>query len=150
MRYRDSASFGKRQEYVVVAELLRRGYDIYMTLVDDQGIDCIMRANESTYIDIQIKARSKTAKQWNFFPAMSFQPRKNYYFVFYVEKNNSFWVMPSIDVARLSIQNKSGANAGRYSLTVPKSEITPKALAFEQFKNDRGFDQFNTILEYGL
>ncbi len=38
MSYRDTASFGKRQEYSVIAELLKRGFDVYMTLVDDQGI----------------------------------------------------------------------------------------------------------------
>ena len=43
MSYRDTASFGKRQEYSVIAELLKRGFDVYMTLVDDQGIDCVVR-----------------------------------------------------------------------------------------------------------
>lgn len=41
--FRSSASFGKRQEYIAVAELLRRGFDVYMTLVDDQQIDCAFR-----------------------------------------------------------------------------------------------------------
>ncbi len=63
MSYRDSASFGKRQEYVVVAELLKRGFDVYMTLVDDQGIDCVISIDDQTYIDFQIKARANTAKQ---------------------------------------------------------------------------------------
>jgi hypothetical protein len=31
------------QEYVAVAELLPRGFDVYTTLVDDQQIDCIIR-----------------------------------------------------------------------------------------------------------
>jgi len=43
MNHRSTASFGKRQEYIAVAELLRRNYDVYMTLVDDQQIDCIVR-----------------------------------------------------------------------------------------------------------
>jgi hypothetical protein len=43
LTFRDSASFGKRQEFTVTAELLRRGYDVYQTLVDDQQIDCIIR-----------------------------------------------------------------------------------------------------------
>jgi hypothetical protein len=30
-----SASFGKRQEYIAVAELLRHGHDVYMTLLDN-------------------------------------------------------------------------------------------------------------------
>lgn len=43
MKHRSTASFGKRQEYIAVAELLRRGFDVYMTLVDDQQIDCVVR-----------------------------------------------------------------------------------------------------------
>lgn len=43
MDHRSTASFGKRQEYIAVAELLRRGFDVYMTLVDDQQIDCVIR-----------------------------------------------------------------------------------------------------------
>lgn len=139
MSFRDTASFGKRQEYSVVAELLRRGFDVYMTLVDDQGIDCIIRLDYKRYLDIQIKARSKNAQQWNFFAAMSFQPRDNFYFIFYTEKNNHFWVIPSMDVEKLGIKNKSGKNAGKVSLTLPKNETGYKAQKFEKYKNDKGF-----------
>lgn len=51
-----------------------------MTLVDDQGIDCVIRIDERTYLDVQIKARSQIAKQWNFFAAMTIEPRDNYFF----------------------------------------------------------------------
>jgi hypothetical protein len=64
--FRSSGSFGKRQEYIAVAELLRHGYDVYMTLVDDQQIDCVVRLEvdfHPVYIDVQIKARSADAKQ---------------------------------------------------------------------------------------
>ena len=57
-RFRHSASFGKRQEFGAIAELLRRGYDVYITLVDDQGIDCIVRQGPDKFYDVQIKARS--------------------------------------------------------------------------------------------
>jgi len=140
MSYRDSASFGKRQEYVVVAELLKRGFDVYMTLVDDQGIDCILRINDKTYIDIQIKARSKTAIQWNFFAGMTINPYENYYFIFYTEKNDTFWIMPSHDVVNLSITNKNGKNAGKHSLTLPKSDKSDKAIKFLKYKDDNGFN----------
>jgi hypothetical protein len=59
--FRSSGSFGKRQEYIAVAELLRDGYDVYMTLVDDQQIDCLVHLevdSHPVYIDVQIKARS--------------------------------------------------------------------------------------------
>ena len=38
MTFRSSASFGNRQEYVAVAELLRHGHDVYMTLVDGRTL----------------------------------------------------------------------------------------------------------------
>jgi len=47
--FRSSGSFGKRQEFIVVAELLRRGYDVYMTLVDDQQIDCVVRVEGNSH-----------------------------------------------------------------------------------------------------
>jgi len=64
--FRTTGSFGKRQEYIAVAELLKRGYDVYMTLVDDQQIDCVVRVEvrgAPVYIDVQVKARSADAKQ---------------------------------------------------------------------------------------
>ena len=145
MSYRDSASFGKRQEYVVVAELLKRGFDVYMTLVDDQGIDCIIRKDENTYIDIQIKARSKSAKNWNFFAAMTIEPRDNYFFIFYLETNNSFWVMPSADVVKHASVMKSGVNTGKHSLAIPKSENTVKAQLFSKYKDESGYELLRTF-----
>jgi len=138
-KYRDTASFGRRQEYSVIAELLKRDFDVYMTLVDDQGIDCVIRLNDKRYLDIQIKARSKEAKQWNFFAAMSFGVRDNFYFIFYTEKNNNFWVIPSKDVKTLGIENKSGKNAGKISLSLPKTESGDKASNFDKYKNEKGF-----------
>lgn len=134
MNYRDSASFGKRQEYVVIAELLKRGFDVYMTLVDDQGIDCVVRLNSKRYLDIQIKARSREAKQWNFFAALRIdKPRDNYYFIFYTEKNDTFYIIPSKDVVALGVTNKTGKHAGVIGLNISQ------AARFEKYKNDKGF-----------
>ncbi len=138
-KYRDTASFGRRQEYSVIAELLKRGFDVYMTLVDDQGIDCVIRLNDKKYLDIQIKARSRDAKQWNLFAAMSFHDRDNFYFIFYTEKNNNFWVIPSKDVIKLGIENKSGKNKGKISLSLPKTESGNKASKFTKYQNENGF-----------
>ena len=63
-----------------MAELLRRGYDVYMTLVDDQQIDCVVRLEKDgklRYLDVQIKARSLEAKHAATFAALTVrQPRK--------------------------------------------------------------------------
>ena len=150
MAYRNTASFGKRQEYVVVAELLKRHYDVYMTLVDDQGIDCVVRIDDKTYIDIQIKARSRTAEQWNFFAGMTIIPRDNYFFIFYLEKNNTFWVLPSADVVRHAHTNKSGKHKNKHSLTLPKSETAEKEKGFSMYKGDAGFCLLKNYSSIGL
>jgi hypothetical protein len=84
--FRSSASFGKRQEYIAVAELLKQGRDVYMTLVDDQQIDCVIRQEKDgqlRYLDIQIKARSKDARQPGTFAAMEIrQPREIFFLLF--------------------------------------------------------------------
>lgn len=139
MKYRDTASFGKRQEYAAIAELLTRGFDVYMTLVDDQGIDCVIRRSARRYLDIQIKARSKNAKQWHLFAAMKFVPRSNLYFVFYTEKNHSFWTIPSRAVKRLGYVNKTGKHQGKISLALPKRLDGTKYERFERYHNENRF-----------
>ena len=119
MRHRHTASFGKRQEYIAVGELLRRGFDVYMTLVDDQQIDCILRQeNEITgklrYLDIQIKARSMDAKHGATFAAIRVhKPRKNFWFIFYSEvtgPKGTYWVMSSMDLVQEANINKGGVD----------------------------------------
>jgi hypothetical protein len=118
--FRSSGSFGKRQEYIAVAELLRRGYDVYMTLVDDQQIDCVVRIevdSHPVYIDVQIKARSANAKQAGTFAALTIRnPRPNFMFVFYSEGAEAYWIMPSLDLVKEATRNKEGVNAGKYSI----------------------------------
>ncbi len=139
MSFRDTASFGKRQEYSVIAELLKRGFDVYSTLVDDQGIDCILRLSPTRYLDIQIKARSRTAKQWSTFAALSFEPRENYFFIFFTERNGRFWTVPSQHLAGLGHTNRSGRNEGRVTVIFPKREAGEKFSRFEQYEGERGF-----------
>ena len=147
MSFRSSASFGKRQEYIAVAELLKRGFDVYMTLVDDQQIDCVIRQEkdgEIRYLDIQIKARSKEAKQPGTFSAMDIRnPRENFYFIFFSEAADTYWIMPSLSIIEEATQGKSGTNVGRYSISlvnVNKSGVKPRP-RFEKYQD--AFDQLN-------
>jgi len=126
-------------EYVVVGELLRRGFDVYMTLVDDQQIDCILRFPDTPYqyVDVQIKARSKTAKNKAMFSAMTISPRENYIFVFYDETLDEFWIIPSLDVVKEGNTNKTGANVGKVKIRLAnnlKAGWKPRP-KFDDFKN---------------
>jgi hypothetical protein len=141
MTFRNSASFGKRQEYVAVAELLRRGHDVYMTLVDDQQIDCIVRQEKKgrlRYLDIQIKARSKGAKQAGTFAAMEIRnPRPDFWFIFYSEAAETYWVMPSKDVVLMANTNKQGKNKGKCRIVFcnkTKNGWRPRP-KFEQYRD---------------
>ncbi len=142
-QFRSSASFGKRQEYIAVAELLHRNFDVYMTLVDDQQIDCVLRLDtggQLRYLDIQIKARSAGCAPVNAgrFAAMEIrQPRENFFFIFYSEQVKTYWILPSLELIQEANQNKEGANKGKYSINfcnVTKSGVKPRP-RFQKYEN---------------
>jgi hypothetical protein len=159
--YRQLASFGKRQEYKIISELLNRGYDVYQTLVDDQQIDCIIRGKRGekpNYVDIQIKARSKECdpKDAARFAGMKIEnPRENYFFIFYSEQLNKTWVIPSLDIVnKIGSLNKKGKNRGKYSLNMAGHSarkdvaigdgITTKR--YEKYEGNKGFELLESVL----
>lgn len=54
--FRSLAGFGKRMEYNLVGKMLMEGLDCYLPLVDDHGVDCVIKKSDGTFIEIQIKA----------------------------------------------------------------------------------------------
>jgi hypothetical protein len=112
-----------------------------MTLVDDLQIDCIIRIPGAppSYIDLQIKARSKIAKNAGTFAAMEIrEPRENFLFLFYSEACDTYWVMPSLDVVRLASRNKQGKNAGRFSTVFCNRNVAGKWIPrpkWEKYRN---------------
>jgi hypothetical protein len=144
-KFRSTASFGKRQEFGAIAELLREGFDVYLTLVDDQGIDCIIRGElkgRPHYIDVQIKARSKDASVRNagIFPSLAVpDPRPNLVFIFYSEHARTYWIMPATEVVKHANRRKSGGSKGRYRLQMTnalRSGIAKPRPKFKTFENN--------------
>jgi hypothetical protein len=117
--YRNSASFGKRMEYWIIGLMLKEGMDVYMPLVDDDGIDAVIKRNDGSFIEVQIKARSNTVQKPSAsrFAAITHkQKRKNYFFIFYSERLKTFWIMTSEEFIKEAVQNKSGENEGKRSI----------------------------------
>ena len=116
--FRHSAGFGKRIEYYIIGLMLKEGLDCYVPLVDDDGIDCVIRKNDGTFIEIQIKARSNDVKMGDaaLFAALEHEKRENYYFVFYSERLNKTWILSSEEFLQECVTNKSGKNAGKRSI----------------------------------
>ncbi len=68
--------------------MLKERLDVYLPLVDDFGIDAVVRKPTGEFIEIQIKARSKEVAFGDaaLFAAINHELRENYYFVFYSER----------------------------------------------------------------
>lgn len=116
--HRSRAAFGKRIEFYVVGLMLKEGLDVYLPLVDDDAIDAVVKRPDGRFVEVQIKARSKDVKFGDgaLFAAVSHEPRKNYWFVFYSERLDAVWIMSSREFIRESNQNKQGKNKGKRSI----------------------------------
>ncbi len=118
-KFRSSAGFGKRIEYWVIGLLLKDGYDVFMPLVDDHGIDAVIRGANGKIIDLQIKAASATVGQGDAagFAAIKHKEiRNNYYFLFYSERMDMMWLISSKDFIQHASENKKGKNKGDRSI----------------------------------
>ena len=116
--FRHSAGFGKQMEYWIVGLMLKEGLDVYMPLVDDFGVDAVIRKPTGEFVEIQIKARSKNVTFGDavLFAAITHELRQNYYFVFYSERMDFLWIMSSEEFLQESTQNKTGKNKGKRSI----------------------------------
>jgi hypothetical protein len=112
--HRHSAGFGKRIEYYIVGLMLKQGLDVYLPLVDDDAIDAVVKRPDGSFVEVQIKARSKDVIFGDaaLFAAMWHDHRPGYWFVFYSERIDTIWVMSSREFLSEAVQNKSGKNIG--------------------------------------
>ena len=115
---RHSAGFGKRMEYNLVGKMLMEGLDVYLPLVDDHGVDCVIKKEDGTFIEVQIKARSNEVAEGDaaLFAAITHELTPNFYFVFYSERLNSMWIMSSEEFLSECVTNKNGKNKGKRSI----------------------------------
>lgn len=112
--FRVVAGFGKRIEFWILGEMIRYGLDMYVPLVDDQGIDAIVRRRDGSFAEVQIKARSANVKPGTetLFSVRSHEVRPNFWFGFYSEKTNQQWIMTSDQFVKEANQTKTGKYEG--------------------------------------
>lgn len=116
--FRHTAAFGKRIEFYIVGLMLKEGLDVYLPLVDDDAIDAVIKRPDGSFVEVQIKARSKdvTFGDAALFAALRHEHRKNYWFVFYSERMDKTWILSSKEFIQESHQNKTGKNIGVRSI----------------------------------
>ena len=95
------------------------------------------RANAAIRLDVFVGYDGVTS-QGGFFPAMHIRnPRENFFFIFYSEHANTYWIVPSLELVEEANQNKAGANAGKYSIkfcNVTKAGLKPRP-RFKKYEN---------------
>jgi hypothetical protein len=138
LAHRSRISFGKRAEFKVIARLLENNFDVYLPLVDDHGVDAIVKTEKGEYREIQIKARSKEVKLGNsaIFAALDYCVRENYYFIFYSEILDTFWLFESAKLFSLTSINKSGKNSGKHTIKLngKKSNVDYPLTKYKEFE----------------
>ena len=137
--FRHTAGFGKRIEYWVVGLMLKEGLDVYLPLVDDDAIDAVIKKPDGGFIEVQIKARSKTVKigDGTLFAAITHVARPNYWFVFYSERLDKIWVMSSEEFIAEAVQNKTGKNIGKRSLWFNGTRTNKQTGEREEYAKER-------------
>ena len=144
-----SLYLGKSTENMVLSKLLSEYRETYLPVVDDQGVDLIVRTRRpeerddaqiydlsdgrmrteclsSEFQEVQVKSASTEG----LFAAFRCVPRPNYWFVFYVRDIDTMWLIHSSDVYRLSSISAPGTKtAGQCSLSLSyKNGNTHQAL----------------------
>ena len=116
--FRHLAAFGKRIEYYVIGLMLKEGLDVYLPMVDDDAIDAVIKKPDGTFVEVQIKARSRHVVFGDgaLFAAIPHEDRPNYWFIFYSERMDKMWILSSKEFIRNSVQNKTGQNKGKRSI----------------------------------
>ncbi|MFD0695740.1 hypothetical protein ACFQZT_16770 [Paenibacillus sp. GCM10027628] len=140
MSVKDIGSVNKRLKYIVYSELLKQKFEIFINPLEDAGIDCVIRLNDKIYIDVYIKVRSSMDENWNTFAAMTVMPRENAIYIFYLEKNNSYWVIPSEHLIKIS----KVKHLGRVTFSVPIEEDDSKQISMK-YKNSAGFEHLRNM-----
>ena len=116
--FRQLAGFGKRMEYKLVGDMLMEGLDVYLPLVDDHGVDCVIKKGDGSFVEVQIKARSSDVVDGDaaLFAGITHDPTENFYFVFYSERMKMMWILSSEEFLRECVTNAKGKNKGKHTL----------------------------------
>jgi hypothetical protein len=119
---------GKRAEYYVFGELIKRGFDLYLPVLDI-GVDATIRGKDgSAYVELQVKS-TEAENQAGYFNVYDLEPSPNL-FIICVDMSEAksrkygdpeIWILPSAVYKRhATIQILKDAT--RYHLPLPAKD----------------------------
>ena len=143
---------GKRAEFLVFGELLRRGADLYLPVVDI-GIDAISRLKTETYLEIQVKS-TEAENQAGYFNVDDLKPKPNLFIVcvdMSEEKMKQWnkpevWILPSTEFVTYATGTKTG-----YRLPLPEKDTRhgniPREKILEQYRANDHDEAWNVLIQ---
>ena len=84
---------GKAIEHLIIYELLKNDFDVFVPVVDT-GTDLIIKDREGGLVEIQVKSRDIQSDEDVFF-IKDFEPSHNFFIVCHNLNTNEFFCMPS-------------------------------------------------------
>lgn len=104
-----SSRFGKHVEHHVISLMLKEGLDVYLPVMDNNGVDMVVKRPDGRFVEVQIKARSEGAKCPAFFPDIRHDgPKSRFWFVFYIAHFDAMIVLSSREFLHHSVTAKKG------------------------------------------
>jgi hypothetical protein len=104
-----SSRFGKYVEHYIISLMLKEGLDVYLPVIDNNGVDMVVKRPDGQFAEVQIKARSKGAKCPAFFPDVKYEgPKSHFWFIFYVARFDSILLLSSKEFYAASGGEKLG------------------------------------------
>lgn len=113
---------GKIGELIAIRKLTELGFDVYDNIVDDRGIDLIIRNENKDIIshkDIQVKFSKfydKFDLYWFGISKSTFCPSEKLYLLFVLDENRIF-IIPSLELFQI-LKNVRVDNKGNWKITI--------------------------------
>ena len=113
---------GKIGELIAIRKLTELGFDVYDNIVDDRGIDLIIRNENKSNVnhkDIQIKFSKfydKFDLYWFGMSKSTFSPSEKLYVLFVLDENRIF-VIPSLELSKI-LKNVRTDKKGNWKITI--------------------------------
>lgn len=113
---------GKRAEFLVFGELIKRRADLYFPVIDT-GIDAVIPRKDGTYLQIQVKSRTKQGGWFTAYDLHLYDDER--FFIVCVDMSKSTpetWVIPSKIFTEYANVSKSKEGWNKYTLGIDSKD----------------------------
>jgi hypothetical protein len=126
-----SGATGKRGELHVFGELLKQGIIPYAPIVDLEGIDCIIRKSDGSYVELQVKTLNtpKTPMWWQVVNPL--QQENYFYALVSVPLGWATWILPS-EVFIANASGPTGPKRNIYDLNLGSAGLETKLKPYKE------------------